>query len=161
MTEEKNQEKDSFPEEWKIYLEVTKYSSCPFQVQDREAPSQYNCRIHGNLCSKANCTRKVGRFQGGLIPYFMCLECKRIYRADELSALPSDWDSILHLFKCKECETINLIKICPFESRCIIPLIMKPQTVTYGKHLNTWFCVFHGKLKECPVYAIFSGEQVR
>lgn len=106
------------------------------------------------------------------IPYYMCQECNMIYRADDLSALPSDWEKLIELYKCRNCDTINLdtinfIKICPFEtyqpkikeSRCIIPMGMS-EKATYG-HNGSWFCEFHGRIEECPTFAIFSGIKKR
>jgi hypothetical protein len=106
------------------------------------------------------------------IPYFTCLECRAIIRADELSANPKDWNlqtiSKLRCPYCKEIgQTDQWIQICPFEtyqieideSRCILPMKMS-NYATYG-HNGSWFCEFHGKIEKCPIYAVFSGEKHR
>lgn len=104
------------------------------------------------------------------IPYYMCLNCDFIYRADVLDANEEHWEfEYISTQQCPNCgkrEDI-WVEICPFEtfqkeineSRCIIPLIT-PHEVK-GRHISSWFCIFHTKMENCPLFSIFTGKKKR
>ena len=102
------------------------------------------------------------------IPYFLCLNCGSIYRADDLSTRSTRWDQLnITAIKCPECYSKQCwVEICPFEtyveetqeSRCIIP---NKIPLEVSKNRESWHCIYHNKLKECPVVAIFIGVKKR